>query len=56
MIAISKGEIDPASVGLIKPDEKTCKNCHNEKSPTFKEFDYGEKFYEKIKHEKPKKS
>ncbi len=55
MIAISKGEIDPASVGLIKPDEETCKKCHNEKSPTFKEFDF-EKFYEKIKHEKPKKS
>ena len=55
MIAISKGEIDPASVGLVIPDEKTCKKCHNEKSPTYKEFDF-DKYYEKIKHEKPKKS
>jgi len=33
------------SVGLIKPDEATCKSCHNDKSPTFDEskpFDFEE--------------
>ncbi|MFO7767352.1 MAG: multiheme c-type cytochrome [bacterium] len=28
--------------GLIVPDEETCVKCHNEKSPTFKGFDYEE--------------
>ena len=26
--------------GLITPDEKLCKKCHNEKSPNYKGFDY----------------
>ncbi len=26
--------------GLIIPDEKTCTQCHNKNSPTFKEFNY----------------
>lgn len=33
-------EIEPASVGLTVIDEATCTGCHNEESPTFKEFDY----------------
>lgn len=42
--AIKKGEADPATVGLIvKPDEKTCVQCHNDKSPTFKGFNFAEK-------------
>ena len=32
--------------------EKFCRGCHNEKSPTFKEFKFAEMF-DKIKHKKP---
>lgn len=28
--------------GLIIPDEKLCKDCHNEESPTYKPFNYAE--------------
>ena len=34
--------------------EKQCRTCHNEESPTFKEFDF-KKRWEKIKHPVPKK-
>ena len=40
--------------GLIIPDEKLCKTCHNSDSPTFKEFNFA-KASEKIAHPKPKK-
>lgn len=33
--------------------EAFCKTCHNEKSPTYKEFDF-KKYWEKIKHPVPK--
>jgi len=52
MVAITSGEVDGASVGLITPDEKTCLGCHNDKSPTFKEFNYEEKL-KKITHPIP---
>ena len=42
------------SKGLIIPNEKTCQKCHNENSPTMKEFDF-EKAKDKIKHPRPKK-
>ena len=35
--------------GLVIPDENTCKQCHNEKSPNFKGFDFA-KAKEAIKH------
>lgn len=35
--------------------EKHCKSCHNEKSPTYKEFKFKE-MWDKIKHPVPKKS
>ena len=35
--------------------EKKCRTCHNEKSPTFKEFKFKE-MWAKIKHPVPKKS
>lgn len=35
--------------GLIIPDEKVCKECHNEESPNFKGFDFAA-YKEKIKH------
>lgn len=37
-----------------KAIEAMCKTCHNEKSPTFKAFDFA-KMYEKVKHNIPKK-
>jgi len=42
MEAVSKGEIEPASVGLIAPTAATCEKCHNEKSPTHKKFVFEE--------------
>ena len=35
---------------VIKPDEKNCTQCHNEKSPHFKGFDFKAR-YEEIKHQ-----
>ena len=52
MIAIFEGEIDPASVGLIKPDEKVCVQCHNKESPTHKEFAF-DQMAKKIAHPIP---
>jgi hypothetical protein len=40
MVAITSGELDPAEVGLITPDETVCTGCHNEESPTYEGFDY----------------
>ncbi|MFQ5771119.1 MAG: multiheme c-type cytochrome [bacterium] len=54
-MGIVKGTIERASVGLIVPKEKDCKRCHNEKSPTFKEFDF-KKMSAKIAHPRPKKT
>lgn len=52
MQAITDGGLDGATVGLIKPDEMLCKKCHNEESPTYKEFNYDE-MYAKIAHPVP---
>lgn len=52
MQAIFDGETAAADVGLIIPTEETCTKCHNEKSPTFKAFDFKE-MYAKIAHEYP---
>jgi Cytochrome c554 and c-prime len=38
-----------AAAGLVKGTEAMCKDCHNEKSPTFKGFDAAEAMA-KIKH------
>jgi hypothetical protein len=38
--------------GCVNPDEAACKQCHNEKSPTFESFDYTEAVKTGI-HEKP---
>ena len=40
--------------GLVIPDEALCKTCHNEKSPTFKGFNYAE-MSAKIAHPNPAK-
>jgi hypothetical protein len=39
--------------GLIIPDEKVCKTCHNEESPNYKGFNYAE-YAAKIAHDNPK--
>lgn len=39
--------------GLIVPDEKLCKTCHNPESPTYKPFDFATK-WKLIKHGKSK--
>lgn len=52
MKGISAGEQDPAEVGLIKPDRKTCVGCHNKNSPTYKEFKF-EEYWPKIEHKLP---
>ena len=49
---ITMGKVDGATLGLIKPTEKVCVQCHNEKSPTFKGFVF-EEMYKKIAHPYP---
>lgn len=39
--------------GMVLPNETTCVACHNEESPTYREFDY-KKHLPKIKHWKDK--
>jgi hypothetical protein len=55
MKKLAAGEIEPASVGLIEPDEKLCITCHNEESPTYKEFVFEERV-KQIAHPIPKKA
>lgn len=38
--------------GMIIPDEKLCRKCHNEQSPDFKGFNYTE-YLAKIAHDDP---
>ena len=38
--------------GLIMPDEKMCKKCHNEESPNYKGFNFKE-YSAKIAHDDP---
>ena len=52
MTAIFKGEVDGASLGLVIPTEETCVGCHNDKSPTFKGFNF-EEASQKIAHPIP---
>ncbi|UCD38247.1 MAG: cytochrome c family protein [Fidelibacterota bacterium] len=52
MEGIYNGEIEGASVGLWTPAEEVCTTCHNEKSPTYKEFDF-EAMVAKIAHPYP---
>ena len=51
--SVMKDRKAAVAVGLIIPDEKTCKQCHNEESPTFKSFKY-EEMVAKIAHPYPK--
>ncbi len=59
-MAVMKDEAKAIAAGLtaFKDEaamEAKCKTCHNEKSPTHKEFKFKES-WEKIKHAVPKKS
>jgi hypothetical protein len=40
------------SKGMIMPEEKVCKKCHNEESPNYKGFNYKE-YSAKIAHDDP---
>ena len=53
--SVMKDRKAAVAVGLIIPDEKTCKQCHNEESPTFKDFNY-EEMKKKIAHPNPAKA
>jgi hypothetical protein len=55
MKGLRAGEIEPQSVGLTIPNEKVCVTCHNEESPTYKEFDFAARAKE-IAHPIPEKT
>jgi len=48
-MSVMKDKAKAMEAGLIMPDEAACKKCHNEKSPTFKGFNF-EEFSKKIDH------
>lgn len=50
--SIMKNREKSIAKGLILPDEKVCKQCHNDESPHFKGFDFEESF-KKIAHPRP---
>lgn len=50
---IDAGKVKGETVGFMKGDEKLCVTCHNDKSPTFKGFNFAE-FSKKIAHPTPK--
>lgn len=54
MKKIASGEYKPEDYGLVRSTEETCKKCHNEESPTYKEFKFDE-FYKQIAHPVPEK-
>ncbi len=55
MTSITAGEIDGATVGLVRPDAEVCVTCHNEKSPSYKPFDF-DKSAAKIAHPIPEET
>lgn len=48
-LSIMKDQKKAIENGLIVPTEVVCKKCHNEKSPTFKGFNFSE-YVKKIDH------
>jgi len=54
MKGIFKGELKGEDYGLVTITEETCKKCHNENSPTYKEFKF-EEFLKQIAHPVPEK-
>lgn len=53
-IKIMKDVEQAKANGLILPTEEVCRKCHNEESPTYKEFDF-EARYKEIAHPRPEK-
>jgi nitrate/TMAO reductase-like tetraheme cytochrome c subunit len=51
---IMKDQAAAVAAGMVIPTEKTCAGCHNEKSPTFKGFEYA-KMWAQIAHPIPEK-
>ena len=51
---IMKDKAKAIAAGLIIPDEKLCRKCHNPESPTYKEFNF-KTFSAKIAHPNPAK-
>lgn len=49
---IMKDKTLAMSKGMIMPDEKVCKKCHNEQSPHYKGFNFKE-YSAKIAHDDP---
>ena len=54
MKGITAGTVKGCDFGLVDPDEEVCVQCHNPKSPTYKEFKY-EEAVKLIAHPLPKK-
>ena len=54
-MAVMKDKAKAKEAGLIMPTEETCKGCHNDKSPTFKGFNFAE-YGKKIEHKIPPKT
>ena len=53
-LSVMKDHEASVAAGLTVIDENICKTCHNEESPTYKEFVY-KKAYAAIAHENPQK-
>ncbi len=51
---VMKDKEKAVAAGLNIPTEETCKGCHNEKSPTYKEFAF-DTYFAKIAHPIPAK-
>ena len=51
---IMKDKAKAIAAGLIMPDEKLCRKCHNPESPNYKEFNF-KTFSAKIAHLNPDK-
>lgn len=49
---VMKDQKQSIAKGLILPEEKVCKKCHNEESPHYKGFNYKE-YVAKISHDDP---
>lgn len=49
---VMKDRTQAMAKGMVIPDEKTCKKCHNEESPHYKGFNYKE-YLAKVQHDDP---
>ncbi|MCP4093449.1 MAG: hypothetical protein GY747_08370 [Planctomycetes bacterium] len=60
LVAAKAEKVEPGTLREIEkgeiflPDEMLCRSCHNEESPSFEKFEFGERL-EKIRHLHPKR-